>query len=327
MKSTECAFLDKYREKSRTVDAYLDVVAVISNPAQYSRRYQLFEEFCARMKKTPTVRLLSVELQQRARPFETSADIKLRTKHEIWHKENLINIGVSHLPKDWEYVAWVDTDLIFQNENWARDTIEQLQSYGIVQLFTHAIDLGPKGETLQVHTGFGYQYDRGDAWVRPGYGKFWHPGYAWACRKSIYNQLGGLMDFPILGSADHHMALCFIGQSSCSLNHKLHRNYIELVKIFEERCERHLQRNIGYVEGTILHCFHGSKSGRQYKTRWNILVDNKFDPLRDIKKDNNNLWQLETNKFKLRDDIRHYFRKRNEDSIDLLEDYQFTKRN
>ena len=317
-----------YKVKQRADDnAVLDVIAVVSNPAQFSRRYELFNEFCARLATQKNVRLTTIELQQRARPFCTDAKIKVSSKHELWHKENLINVAVQQLPADWEYMAWVDADIIFQNESWALDTINQLQTYSIVQLFTHAVDLGPRGETLQVHTGFAYQFCQGTQYPKPGYpATFWHPGYAWAMRRGMYDALGGLMDFPILGSADHHMALAFIEKVSLSLNHRLHPNYKTLVTIFEERCKMHLKQNIGYVPGTILHCFHGNKADRRYQSRWAILVDNQFDPLRDIKKDSMGLWQLEDNKPALRDALRLYFRVRNEDAVDLNQSYTYVKR-
>jgi hypothetical protein len=308
-----------------TVKSKLYVVAVISNPARFQTRYKLFNEFCERMRKEDNVVLVTLELQQGLRPFITDAIIKLRTNYEIWYKENLINIAVQHLPSHWKYMAWIDADVEFQNKNWVSDTIDQLQTYRIVQLFSHAIDLGIKKETLHVHTGFAYQYVNGETWKEARYGNFWHPGYAWAITREAYNDIGGLMEFPILGSADNHMSLSFIGMVNKSLNSKLHENYKMLANIFQDRCERHIKRNIGFVHGTILHHFHGNKVDRKYQDRWKILIENKFDPLRDLKKDCNNLWQLEDTKIKLRDDIIMYFRQRNEDSVDMPCDYKYVK--
>jgi len=308
-----------------TVKSKLYIIAVISNPAKFNTRYKLFNEFCERIKNENNIVLVTLELQQGLRPFITDATIKLRTNYEIWYKENLINIAVQHLPSNWEYMAWIDADIEFQNKNWVSDTIDQLQTYKIVQLFSHAIDLGIKKETLQVHTGFAYQYVNGETWKEAKYGNFWHPGYAWAITRKAYDDIGGLMEFPILGSADNHMSLSFIGMVNRSLNNQLHENYKTLAYIFQDRCERHIKRNIGFVHGTILHHFHGNKVDRKYQDRWKILIDNKFDPLRDLKKDCNNLWQLEDIKIKLRDDIIMYFRQRNEDSIDMPCEYKYVK--
>jgi hypothetical protein len=46
----------------RTDHAILDVIAVISNPARFERRYQLFEDFIQRMRYEKYVRLMTVEL-------------------------------------------------------------------------------------------------------------------------------------------------------------------------------------------------------------------------------------------------------------------------
>lgn len=320
--------LGLYRHKKDTHRAKLHVIAVVSNPVMYETRYKLYKEFCARMEQEPEVVLMKVELQQRGRPFVADAHIRLKTKDEIWYKENLINIGVQHLPPDWEYMAWIDTDIIFLNKNWAQDTIEQLQTYDIVQVFSHAADLGPNGETMMMHTGFNYLYVNGEPMSNytPGAPyKNGHTGYGFACRKSAYNAMGGLMEFPILGSADAHMCMAWIGKVGKTLHPELHKNYKELCMIYQERCERHIKRNIGYVPGTIAHAYHGSKLHRAYKSRWQILLNNKFDPLRDLKKDCNNLWQLEDLKPQLRDDIRKYFRQRREDSKELGQDYNLVK--
>ena len=313
-----------YMRKKITNDAVLDVIAVVSNPAQFSKRYFLFEEFCKRMADNPRIRLTTIELQQRARPFATSAKIQIRTKEEVWYKENLINVAVKHLSKDWEYVAWIDADILFMNASWAEDTIDQLQTYSVVQMWTHAIDLGPCGEILQVNTGFMYQYVCKQPFDHK-YGNYWHPGYAWACRRSAYNVMGGLIDFAILGSGDHHMALCLIGEPCKGIKEGVHPNYIKRVEVFRERCERDIKRNVGYVRGSIAHFFHGDKKNRKYWDRWDILIENNFDPMSDISFDEQGLLRLNPEKIGLRDAIRAYFRSRNEDSCDLRQDYRYTK--
>ena len=122
----------------------LYVISVISNPLQYETRYALFNEFIDRIKNEGNMKLMTIELQNGNRPFLTDSSIKLRTNSIVWSKENLINVVVNHLPDDWKYMAWVDSDIEFQNKNWVNDTINELEIYKVVQLFSHAIDMGPK---------------------------------------------------------------------------------------------------------------------------------------------------------------------------------------
>lgn len=320
LKKNHCDIV-KYQKQTDKV--YLDVVAVVSNPVEYGSRYKLFNEFCTRMRKEPQVRLFTVEIQHRNKPFATDANLKLRTEDEIWHKENMINIAVHNLPSKWEYFAWIDADIEFQRPDWVNETLRQLQHYDIVQLFSHAVDLGPSGEMVDTHIGFCYNWvqnllgDDAPKFQTQPYKKFHHTGYAFAMKRSMYDKLGGLLEFPILGAADHHMCKAWIGKVTESFPSNINENYKQLCLNYQDRCTRHLKYNISYVPGTIFHYWHGKKANRKYHERWQILIRNEFDPLMDIKKDSNNLWMLEGNKIQLRDDLRSYFRVRNEDSIDI----------
>lgn len=53
----------------------------------------------------------------------------MRSFDELWHKENLINIGIASPPADWQYVAWIDADVSFSNPCWAVETVQQLHHH------------------------------------------------------------------------------------------------------------------------------------------------------------------------------------------------------
>jgi hypothetical protein len=66
--------------------------------------------------------------------------------------------------------------------------------------------------------------------------------------------------------------------------------------------------------------WHGKKKDRKYADRWKILKAHDFNPLIDLKRDLQGLWQLETysqRQINLRNDLRAYFSSRNEDSVDI----------
>jgi hypothetical protein len=73
---------------------------------------------------------------------------------------------------------------------------------------------------------------------------------------------------------------------------------------------------VGYVKGTILHFWHGKKANRKYRERWQILLENDYQPSRDLYKDWQGLITFYEGNYKLRDDLVDYFHQRNEDSID-----------
>lgn len=315
------------------------VIAVMTNPERFSTRPRLFKEFMARMDRYGA-KLYVVEGAFGDREYEVTdpenpRHIRVRTDSEIWLKENLINIGISRLPSNWMYVAWIDGDIDFARPDWMQETVHELQHHPVVQMFEDAVDLGPKHEILLTHKSFVSCYKKnlpvkkstdkttsGDEQFyyyssgRNSVNTFWHPGYAWAATRSAINTIGGVLDTALLGAGDHHMACALIGQASKSIPKKIHPNYKKYVLAWETRALR-LHKNIGYVAGTIYHYWHGKKKDRKYKDRWTILIDNNFNPSTDIYKDWQGVWSLYPGHDKLRDDMRDYFKERNEDSIDL----------
>ena len=214
----------------------------------------------------------------------------------------------------------MDADISFLRPDWVGETIEALQHYPVVQMFETAVDESPTSAVMSTYTGFVSSFLRGLPYG-PGaggsYGPYWHSGFAWAARREAIDELGGLLDFAILGAADHHMALSLLGRAKVSLPGGVHHNYAAMVYEWQERARvAHMQGNVGCVTGSIAHHWHGSKARRRYKERWDILTEHNFDPLTDIKRDSQGLWQLTKAGFRMRNDIREYFRFRNEDGID-----------
>lgn len=304
------------------------VISVVSNPIRYKSRIELFKKFAHKLGNH--VNHLVVEMAFGDRDYEVTErnnprHLQLRSFEELWHKENMINLGVQYLSQldpTWQYVAWIDADIEFQRSDWAQETVHALQHYQFVQMFQTASDLGPHGEVLQTHNGFAWNYLRGVVDMDSkgyGYGYVGHPGYAWACRREAFDATGGLIDTAILGAGDHHMALALIGRVKASYPKTISQDYKDMMDDWQAQCERYIKRDIGFVRGTILHSWHGKKKDRNYVGRWEILTSNAFSPFRDIKRDSFGLWQLSNfDKIKLRDQIRAYFRSRLEDSIDLV---------
>ncbi len=319
------------RHVIKRVESKLHVIAVVFNPLRFLSRYNLFREFEQHALATGA-NLWVVETAFGNRPFEVARDepqhIRLRTEHELWHKERMINAAVTRLPLDWEYVAWVDADITFINPDWVHETIQQLQHYQVVQMFTHAMDIGPNMEPIASFESFGHSYLNGTRsfpklnGTAPGRGphspdyyggSYWHPGYGWAYRRSAWDTMGGLLDINIVGGGDHQMAYGLIGRIDETIPEGSTPQYAKMIKNWGANAAG-LQRNIGAVPGTIAHHFHGKKADRNYYNRWRILTENAFDPVKDLKPDWQMAHALAGNKIRLRDDLRSYFRARHEDS-------------
>lgn len=313
------------------------VVTMISNPIRYRSRYLLYKKF-AEVMSAAGANLYTIEVAFGIRPFEiTERDnpkhIQLRTIDELWHKENAINIAkqyVAQVEPQVTKIAWIDADVLPMRpvREWLEETSHALEHYQFVQMFETAMDLGPESQMIgRPEISFMARYIQG-GFQAPDSGGFWsdyytrnsgHPGYCWAANVDALSAVGNLIDFSILGAGDRHMALGLIGCIDQSFGTR-GKAYVQKLLQWQERAERWIKRDVGYVPGSIYHFWHGAKKNRRYVSRWKILTDNQYNPDTDIKYDNQGLLQLETHsprQIMLRDQIRAYFRQRNEDSIDV----------
>ena len=153
------------------LDTTLHVIMVISNPCQYTRRIVLAKEFIKRMEKFNNMELYIVEMLYKCNIENgydyqiTSSDnpkhLQLYTDIPLWHKENMINIGLRKLlPPSWKAFAWIDADIEFDNVHWVTDTLKILNgSKDIVQLFSVVSDQLKDKTTQRFFYSFGHQYE------------------------------------------------------------------------------------------------------------------------------------------------------------------------
>ncbi len=320
------------------------VITVLSNPVRYKRRYELYWPF-EKMCRCAGVQLITVEQAFGDRQFMVTETgnpfhLQLRTVEELWHKENMVNLGVRHavrLDPLASSVAWIDADCrpTRPPRDWFEETWHQLQHYEFVQMWENLIDLDYSYNPIgAAQPGFMSNYikhgtpnpsDFKKIQAKGGYPYgstvFGRPGLAWAANVDAFNKVGGLIDFSILGAGDWYMAHGLVGSMDVTYSSD-HAStaYAKRLLEWQNKCDRWIKRDVGFVHGTVYHDFHGRKANRFYGTRGKILTENAYNPDTDIKYDARGLLQLETwepRQIKLRDEIRAYFRARNEDSIDL----------
>jgi hypothetical protein len=316
----------------------LYVIGVCSNPVRFHSRYRLARKFIEEMSQTKCVKLVIVEGAYKARHFELKDEcaqncadhIPIHLHQEIWVKESMINVGINHTKIKYpgsKYFAWVDMDVSFRNPNWAQDAIHQLQHYPIIQPWQTVANLGPTGNIMNSWKSVGEMIREGVPPLPKGDNHFCgnpyysgdpkyfgHTGYAWCCTREFFENVGGLIDFAILGSADHHCALGCRGYYSHSVHSMMGGNFKELIHAWQTRAMQLTHGVIGWASGSIEHHFHGRMKNRHYVDRWKILVENKFDPVHDLRRDDQGIVYL-VGKPKLLHDIMKYNRDRLEDDV------------
>jgi hypothetical protein len=319
----------------------LYVVAPIFNSVRFRSRWRLYEDFCKMVANSGAI-LYTAEVAFGDREFVVTDDdnprhVQMRTYHEIWLKERMINLIVQRLPMDWKYVAWVDADVVFARHDWADETKHQLEHFPVVQMWSQLHDLNANNELVGTNRSFADMWVKGENPLVDEFGDYvptseagtypylykrgypGAPGLAWAMRREAWDQLGGLIDYCILGAGDWYGAHAIAGTIEHVIPAGMSPTLARKLRDYQHRAaearwhERAIMGNLGCVQGVVLHYYHGQKINRRYQTREKILYKAGFDPDYDLKEDAFGLYQLTNRVPQLRRDVQRYFRERNED--------------
>ena len=301
------------------------VVVPYFNPLQFESRKRLFLQFKKEM-EAAGVQLLVVEAALDDIPFQVTDPcddwaVQIRTNSFLWHKERLINIGITKLfhnsPDAW-YIGWFDGDISFTDPDWPYLAMHALRNFEVIQPFAQAIFLDRHEEELwNCKSTFCYFLDaRGYHQVPPlqwQYLMAGHPGLAWMATARALKALGGVYDKCAAGSGDTVMANALKGAWDVFLPVHPTGNWARSMQDWAGRCESHIQGKIGFARGALLHHWHGPAEKRGYEKRWSILSFHDFDPDKDLVLEPNGLYRWAGNKPGLEQDVRRSLSERNED--------------
>lgn len=304
------------------ITAYFNPMGYRSRLANYSRfRLGLARE---------GIPLATAELAIGDAPFELrpgDADllVQLRASQVLWHKERLLNLVTRALPPSCDKVVWLDCDILFETQGWSARAADALESYVVVQPFSETVRLregeysAPKDlETLPRGPADNETLHGMAAGIaRSGYaalGRYLaagHSGYAWATRRSLLER-HGLYDANILGNGDMNMAHAMYGPQYIRaerLSPKARRHLLFWASGFHEA----VRGSVSFVEGWVLHLWHGDKSDRRYERRLSLLRDADYDPERDLVTEPSGVYALSAEMQALQSWSLAYFSSRRED--------------
>lgn len=243
---------------------------------------------------------------------------RLEWRDALWQKERLLNWLIDRLPDDYRYVAWVDGDILFDDPSWIANARLCLRQHRICQLFTAAHWLNRylvperwwhKGPIERLSVPRAYELSK--AQVNFGQG---HPGFAWAARREVLREVGGLYDRHILGSGDTIMALGWYGWKDHVYLDRFTGPFKAAATRWVERTGRIVRGDVGYIPGNIRHLWHGERINRDYDGRILRAAINLFDPDDHLVLDESGLWAWSPSTPQaMKDTAREYFDTRRED--------------
>ena len=206
----------------------------------------------------------------------------------LWHKERLLNIAIRNLPKEVDAVAWVDADLLWPCPDLEERILSALAYWPVIQPWSTCVLLDANNNTQlwmgrkkSPHSTGSYNHRRR---VKDGNPSDSHPGFAWAARRSVIDEIGGLYDRHITGGGDTAMALGFFGNfKSTFLDYdRMSLPMFAHWNSWAMKAHSVIKGQVGFIESEIQHLYHGEIADRGYRQRWRSLAEQGYNPLEHI---------------------------------------------
>jgi predicted O-methyltransferase YrrM len=301
-------------------------ITTFFNPDGNSKRVENYRNF-RKSGKAQGLNLLCVELAFDEASFELDKEdadklIQLRTSTMLWQKERLFNVALENLPKNCDKVAWLDADILFNNNKWITETSKLLESYKVVQPYSFIVRL-PENKSWLNSEKLSFGNKEGEKIHSMGYGianfgkkhlptfmKHGHTGFAWAARKSILDK-HGFYDRLITGSGDSLMAHALYGSPYSHVKRCSPKKMQKDQQKWMDEIFRDVEGSVYYTPGLIFHLWHAHYKNKRFHHRLKVLEKYDFNPQIDIKIRENGCWQWATEKDGLHKEIRNYFWARN----------------
>jgi len=198
-------------------------------------------------------------------------------------RENLVNVGIKHLPADWEFMAWIDQHIFWLDPYWFEKCIWLFSHKNIVHML-ESNDFWSAQNTTDYHLeGFGKLYNLyGNRFAN------YDPrqcGLAWGMRREIFDELGGLLDICIGTKCDLYQNYAYTGQRYTL--QATGTEYVGMLSAWQDHAIQVYKKSLGYLPSKVVHfrhCFDNCKTS-EYHLHVQALMTYRYNPKTDLNRD------------------------------------------
>jgi len=246
---------------------------------------------------------------------ERVLQVQTSPEHSLWHKEGLLNLVPRIVPHQFRKLAWIDADVIIRQKQWYDRASALLDQVNVVQLFSRAIFTNQAGCECGLKPSVGYAAANRDP--RRAEWRYFHCGFAWAARRELWEQFGGLYH-SIIGHGDTIIALAAMNAINRDHTHirPLNEAVWRAIQDWSGPVAKWTQGRLDCLPADMVHLWHGDRNARNYMGRLEYTRD--LDPRTDVAP-NGTTGVIEwtrhalTRKPHMVDAVRGYFAERKED--------------
>jgi hypothetical protein len=297
------------------------------NPLGYASRLINYHRFHEALRVPLVTVEWSCDGNTDLNPGDADVLIQVVSPDILWQKERLLNLAIKAVPNSCNNIAWLDCDLVFEDDDWAERTVMLLDNFPLVQPFSALYEmpkqpgaavLDPKnaystvlGIMSALSTGVvDLDVLRGNIRLTPGCAS----GGAWAASREVLEAHDNFYDSCILGSGNRAMFCAAVNRVGDAIDYlRMNEPWAEHYSNWARSCYEAVQGEIGFAEGGVFHLWHGSLTDRSYADRHKMLQRFAFDPRQDIAIADAGCWRWASSKHDMHQYVRDYFQSRRED--------------
>jgi hypothetical protein len=226
-------------------------------------------------------------------------------------------------------VAWIDCDVVFENDDWAERTSAALERHMVVQPFSRVhhtrrdadsdSSAGRRAGIAMSQTATAGAIAGGvpvrDAMAASLYRRAENHvlGFAWAARRALLEE-HGIYDVCVVGGGDTEFLCAAFGLPDLAAEmHCLNPHQRERFGAWAGPFHETVQGSVGSIDGDLYHLWHGDLANRTTGPRHRILSELGFDPTADVALAEGGSWLWATEKPELHRYVRQFFANRRED--------------
>ena len=199
-------------------------------------------------------------------PEVPGANLVVRSNSLMFYKENLLNLLEKTVPAQYTKLVLMDGDIIFGAPDWVDQISKKLDVADIIQPYSEACWLFPDNTRIRCKKpSYAYAISSKSINDNTPPNKY-HPGFAWAMKRSIFKSIGGLYDKAIAGNGDIMFAFSLLNGISSAYIARYAPCMLDTWNEYNKRMQA-LHPVVGYINIDAYHLFHGLGKNRQYNIR------------------------------------------------------------
>lgn len=274
--STSAATSDVYECRYDSASTDMALCFVYFN-AQQSKRLLMNYLYTLEKMRQAKYPVYALELHYGEPEIVNAIHVKAHKDTDVmFHKEYLCAQLELKVPWRYRKIAFLDSDIVFNNPTWYTETSRLLNTHQIVQPFSECSWLSLSyNEVDMTRRSIVLQKDK------PIYDTSYHPGFGWAFQRKWFHDIG-FYTFSLTGSGDTLSACAWTGQelpkgynfpAALRPSYEAYKSRVALAR-----------PSLACTPGHVMHLHHGSRKNRNYSNRHNIL--DGISDIRDVIKRN-----------------------------------------